>query len=146
MTVFEPAAGDGALATVLGDWFSEVITADIVHHGFDLDAVDDFTNPTFTPSADWLITNPPFKLFDRFAEEAISRYKNVALLGRVQALEGKRRYKVVWKNTPFTYMLAFINRVNMSKTLNSSAIAFSWFIWIKKFGPLRQVDWIWAKD
>jgi len=60
VTVWEPAAGEGDLATVLRDSDARVVTSDIADYGFPLDARIDFTTGQVPPAPfQVIITNPP---------------------------------------------------------------------------------------
>ncbi len=88
------------MAEVLRLYFADVLTADIGDYGYQTDCQGDFLAGDCDLRADWLITNPPFVLFDSFAVRAVAKYDNVALLARVQALEGQKRHRALWKKAP----------------------------------------------
>ena len=86
-TVWEPAAGDGAISVVLEDSGYKTISTDLNDYGF-CDAGVDFLMET-ERKADSLVTNPPYKLADEFVKHAI--YLGVekhAWLLRLSFLEG----------------------------------------------------------
>ena len=68
-TVWEPAAGDGAISVVLEDNGYKTISSDLNDYGF-CDAGVDFLMET-ERKADSLVTNPPYKLADEFVKHAI---------------------------------------------------------------------------
>jgi hypothetical protein len=60
VTVWEPAAGEGDLVTVLRDSGARVVTSDIADYGFPLDAMIDFTTGQLPPAPfASIVTNPP---------------------------------------------------------------------------------------
>lgn len=147
--VFEPAAGGGHMAQVLAERFAEVTTADIVDYGYPLNCVGDFLRGQCGQDADWLITNPPFVLFDDFAIRAVRQYPNVALLARLQALEGQRRFARLWSQNPPSDVLVFVNRVSMAKGgmpwevgTSHSAVAYAWFVWRQAATGRAAIDWL----
>lgn len=149
-TVFEPAAGRGYMADVLSKRFKSVTTMDVHDYGYPLDYVGDFTSGIFVPKADWVITNPPFKLLERFALTALEHYDKVAFLARLQILEGQQRYKNLWSVYPPFRVLIFINRVAMVQgglagKKYSSAVAYAWYIWDKNQSDGNKIEWIWYK-
>jgi len=151
-TVLEPAAGGGHMASVLGERFGRVVTNEPFDWGFEPDYRYDFISSSLIlaneTGADWLITNPPFKLFDEFALAGVSNFQNVALLARLQALEGGKRYEKLFSVYPPSWILVFINRVTMVKGKisdggTSGAMAYAWYIWLGDM-PFShpRVDWI----
>src|SRR5258705_1171990 len=67
-TVWEPAAGRGAIVRVLRDAGHAVIASDICDYGFKLHFVGDFLTQTKMPTGTKVIvTNPPNRLMRRAA-------------------------------------------------------------------------------
>jgi len=95
-----------------------------------------------------LITNPPFKLFNEFATRAIDEYDNVALLARLQALEGLKRYDTIWSARKPSAILVFKKRLHMvrgrlpTKSDGASTMAFAWFLWYDTPTENTIIDWI----
>lgn len=84
--IWEPACGDGAMAKVLTPYVDTVVSSDLRdgpeifgRGGVDFLNYDEerFHGP---PSADWIITNPPFNLAEAFIRKALSITPNVAML------------------------------------------------------------------
>jgi len=97
--------------------------------------------------ADWVITNPPFRLAEDFILQALRvAKKGVAMLVRSAFLEGKGRYKNLFCKTPPRYILQFVERVPMQKnSLNkdiSTATAYTWIIWVDGCGKSTKFDWV----
>ena len=93
-TVWEPACGEGHMAGPLAEYFS-VFASDIHPHGFGL--VEDFLQPSLERrawSADWVITNPPFKDLSGFVSRGLEVARSgVAMLLRTAAVESGGRAK-----------------------------------------------------
>ena len=94
----------------------------------------DFLDPDFGTAieADWIVSNPPFKIGAAFVAEA--RWwarRGVAMLLRTAFLESAGRYPLM---ADLTLHAPFSERVPMVKGRwdpeASSATAYSWFIWM----------------
>jgi hypothetical protein len=91
-TIWEPAAGDGAIVAPLRQAGYLVIASDIADYALDGCTIADFftLKPPF--GAAGLVTNPPFQLAQRFAAKGIAEVSYVALLVRTNFLtEGTAR-------------------------------------------------------
>jgi type I restriction-modification system DNA methylase subunit len=91
LSCLEPACGAGHMAKVLKKYFQDVYSADAYHYGYG--KVRDFlTRPYETNCADWVITNPPFRLAEEFALRALNVARcGVAILARTVFLESVGR-------------------------------------------------------
>lgn len=144
-TVWEPAAGRGHMARVLDEYAVGVVASDIEHRGYG--AVFDFLTleglglgvPPFG-EVDWVITNPPFSELHRFLLAALRvARRGVAILGRLQLLEGIERYKTIYLPHAGHYTVApFVERLPMEEGCvapdTSSATAYAWLI-VDKLAP-----------
>jgi hypothetical protein len=89
--VYEPAAGDGAITKRLKQHGFYVIDDDIRTTG------KDFLKTTFTCT--YIITNPPFSLFDDFVLSAKWRCNKFAFICKTNFLGAYNRYnKGIWDN------------------------------------------------
>src|SRR5262249_51391931 len=89
LTCLEPACGAGHMAKVLREYFREVHCADAYDYGYG--KIRNFlTYPHKENSADWVITNPPFRLAEEFVLRALRVARcGVAILARtVSSAEG----------------------------------------------------------
>ena len=141
---WEPACGEGHMAHGLADYFREVRATDIFDYGFG--DVADFLDGN-ARVADWIVTNPPFKLGEQFVRTAwpLAR-RGVAMLLRLAFLEGGARHSLLTRDCPLTVCAPFAERVPMVKGRwdpdASSATAYAWFIW-RKGGPPRPTELHW---
>ena len=91
-----------------------------------------------------IITIPPFSLSHEFAEKAIDLGANkLALLVRLQFLEGVKRGEFFSKHTPKTVWV-FSKRLSLNvdgKFKYGGVMDFAWFVW-KKDTKETQVKWI----
>lgn len=147
-TAWEPACGEGHLAHGLADYFSSVAATDVHDYGFgdvlDFLAPDGWipATPSDAQRPDWIITNPPFKLGEAFVRRAYSiARRGVAMLLRLQFIEGNRRHALFAADCPLTVLAPFCERVPMVKGRwdpeASSATAYAWFIF-QKDGPVAN--------
>ena len=143
---WEPAAGEGHMAHGLGDYFDQVVASDIHDYGdpFGVFAdlapcgIGDFLDVAGVgPSADWIVTNPPFVAGEAFVRTALRRAtRGVAMLLRSVFLEGAARSRLFTDPTlGFAVAAQFAERVPMVKGRwdpeASTATAYSWFVWLK---------------
>ncbi len=138
-SVWEPAAGLGHMSNTLAEFFNTTEASDAIAYGdhhwlWDFIADDHRTDQRWV--ADWIITNPPFKLAEEFCRIAIRRANiGVAMLVRTTFLEGVGRHRDLFSVTPPTYVLQFTERVPMHRgrleEKGSTATAYCWLVWIK---------------
>jgi len=146
--VLEPACGQGHIAKLL-DIEKGVSATDLIPRGYGQGDID-FLTSTFHPYAT-VITNPPFNLFQEFAERAlqIATHK-VILFGKLQALEGKKRATFM-QNSPLRTVYIFKSRQNPLRNGSpvdengkpwASTMAFAWFVWEKGYIGKPTIEWI----
>ena len=96
-------------------------------------------------SVDWIITNPPYGLATEFAIHSLECANNVALLLKIQFLEGASRHKFFMEHPPKSVNV-FSKRLKIYKnginTGASSMMCFAWFVWEKGFGGSPVINWI----
>ena len=147
LSCLEPACGAGHMAKTLMEYFGDVQASDIYPFGYG-DVVD-FVAEVYPPgSFDWVITNPPFRLAERFILHALPiARRGVAMLTRTVFLESIGRYERVFSLTPPSKVAQFAERVPMVKgrldEKASTATGYSWLVWEKQSGPNSpQLVWI----
>ncbi len=133
-TCWEPAANRGYMVRVLRDDFACVRATDVHDYGAGF-GHHDFLMPTAEPPVDWIITNPPYRLSEQFALRALDiARKGVALLVRLQWLEGTGRYATLFARQPPHAIHQFTERVAMVRGRHdpaaSSATAYCWVTWL----------------
>jgi hypothetical protein len=150
--VWEPAAGNGAVARVLRDYGHVTITSDVVDYG-GLDFVRDFLAETkLLAGCEAIVTNPPYKLANQFAEHALDIAPKVCLLLRLAFLESIRRTDVLEHRGlravhVFRRRLPMMHRDSWTGPRASSAIAFAWFCWDRDYRGATTIDRIsWERD
>lgn len=147
LAAWEPACGRGDMARPLQEYFKLVVGSDIHDYGYGEVFDFLFPNPPIT-EADWIITNPPFRLGEQFISCALPRAKRgVAMLVRTAFLESADRYYSLYRGTAPTEILQFVERVPMFKGRldrhGSTATAYCWLVFRKNAaGPGTRFHWI----
>lgn len=133
-TALDPACGEGHMALALADYFRDVSASDIFDYGYA--SVADFLHPDTGENlqADWIITNPPFNLAAEFIQKALGIAKRgVAMLVRMQFLEGEGRFDRLFVRRPPQLVAVFAERVPMHRgrwVINGkTATAYVWLVW-----------------
>ena len=146
LSCLEPACGAGHMAKVLKEYFGEVKYSDAYHYGYG--PVRDFlTYPYETNAADWVITNPPFRLAEEFVIRSLSVARcGVAILARTVFLESSGRYREIFQKTPPTIFAQFVERVPMVKgrldSKATTATGYAWFVWEKRTPTAPRLAWV----
>ena len=149
----EPACGEGHISKLIED--TSLVSEDLIYRGYGVGGVDFLDNGyTFDEREfETIITNPPFNLFQEFAERALKRAKKkVIMFGKLQALEGKKRGTFM-QNSPLRTVYVFKSRQQplrngseidelTGKKMNSSTMAFAWFVWEKGYVGKPSIEWI----
>ena len=150
---WEPACGEGHIAKLLKDpllGVEVVIATDLIDRGYGKGGID-FLNTSAVSDAQTIITNPPFNLFQEFAEKALSLAgRKVILFGKLQALEGFKRASFMEKS-PLRTVYVFKKRQNPLRNGNpldengkpwASTMAFAWFVWEIGYTGKPEIRWI----
>jgi hypothetical protein len=145
-TCWEPACGEGHMARPLSEYFRLTEMSDVHPYGYA--EVIDFLFPyPNTAPADWVITNPPFRLAEQFIRRGLDvSTQGVAMLVRTAFLEGVGRYSSLFSPFPPSAILQFSERVPMHKGRldpeGSTATAYCWIVWLKGCTAPPLFDWI----
>jgi hypothetical protein len=129
----------------LQESFWLVAATDVAPHKGGHEVVD-FLWPT-EQLADWIITNPPFKLAEQFIATALERSRlGVAMLVRSAFLEGVGRHERLFSKSPPTDILQFTERVVMHhgklSQFGSTATAYCWVVYRKNTSSGTHFHWI----
>lgn len=120
-TIWEPAAGDGAIVKVLeAEGYSVVAT--------DISRGEDFL--TSGREADTIITNPPYRLLDRFIEHGLLMADETLclLIGWHFLPGGTKRADEVWIRRPPNLVIAVPERMRHGGG-QSSQYNHAWVVW-----------------
>lgn len=147
---WEPACGEGHIAKVIDKDSEDLLCTDLIDRGFGWGGQDFFT---FTPNKEikTIITNPPFNLFQEFAERALTiATHKVILFGKLQALEGKKRGTFM-QNSPLKTVYVFKSRQNPLRNGSpvdengkpwASTMAFAWYVWEIGYKGEPIIKWL----
>ena len=109
------SSGAGAYGQAIGRVFGNVLASDAFAYGFGTVA-DFLTAPVEAKSADWVITNPPFRLGEQFIQRSlIVARAGVAMLTRTVFIESVGRYRNMFEANPPSRFAQFSERVPMVK-------------------------------
>ena len=142
--IWEPACGEGNIAKFFPGCMASDIRSDNIYGEPNVNFLEEFREVTH------IITNPPYKLAQKFAEHVLTCARGkVALLLKLAFLEGASRYRLFQK-FPIKTVYVFSKRLPLSKNGNtqkqSSMIPFAWFLWEKGFKGKTIIEWIMAQD
>jgi hypothetical protein len=147
MSCWEPACGKGYMSKVLWEYFGDVRSSDIYPDGYG-EVADFLRIATEADPVDWIITNPPFRLAERFVLESLKVARvGVAMLVRTLFVETAGRYNNVFLRHPPTSFAPFVQRVPMLRERldekASSATSYAWFVWKRaEQNATTPVRWI----
>lgn len=150
--IWECACGPGRIVKVLRAAGHMVYATDLVDYGCpDSESGADFLMeraPSFAVGA--IVTNPPFKLADRFVAHALGLgIPKVVMLLRLAFLESDRRRPILDNGLlarvhVFRKRLPMMHRAGWEGRTANSGMAFAWFVWELGWrGPteLRRLSW-----
>lgn len=147
--IWECACGEGHLAKEFEKAGYHVYASDIINRGYGYQ--QDFLNSVAPPVAGFdIITNPPYSKAQEFVEHALeisALGTKVAMLLKIQFLEGKARRKLFEKYPPKTLYVSSA-RLNCAKNgefekyAKSTAICYAWYVWVKGFTGDPVIKWI----
>ncbi len=144
--VWECADGEGYLCKVLKEKGILGKHTDLIDRGCGQGGID------FLLENEWrgdIITNPPYKYAQNFVENAlriILTGRKVAMLLKIQFLEGKNRQKLFKVNPPkkiyvWSGRISCALNGNFKNIKHGSPMMFAWFVWEKGFRGDPIVKW-----
>ena len=146
--IWECACGEKHLSKVFENHGYNVRSSDIVNR-CDNEVIDFLaTEEKFDGD---IITNPPYKYAQDFilkALDVVPTGNKVAMFLKVLFLEGKKKYKELFKDYPPTVIYISSGRINCArngdfdKYKNNNAVAYAWYIWEKGFKGNPIIKWI----
>ena len=156
--VWEPAAGRGAIVNVLRAHGHAVICGDIKNYGFPLHSVRDFLTTVVVPiGCEAIVTNPPFKIVEKFIAHALELSPLVVVLLRLafyEAGSGKQAKHLLRRHVLdgipparihcFRKRLPMLHRDGWEGRKANSGMAFGWWVWDRNHvGPtvLDRISW-----
>lgn len=145
MRVWEPAAGNHAIADVLREAGADVITSDIATYDRRHDATIDFLADRLSyknPPCDAIITNPPYGRGNheavKFARLSLKRCSGwVALLLTAKFDFGKTRVDIFGGNPRFCFKIALLDRISWAGNGQTGTEDHAWYVW----GPVSDFNY-----
>lgn len=143
--ILEPCCGGGHMVQGISDYckekgYSSILYATDVQKrtdnpNFKTGLEYDFLNDDYpyTDNIDYIIMNPPYATIEPFSMKALEiAKKGVLLLGRLQYLEGEKRFNKIFKDFPPSDVYIYVDRVACYKNGDvnnkmASAQAYAWF-------------------
>lgn len=148
--IWEPACGEGHISKVLEEHGYKVMSTDLVDRGYGEGNIDFLKITEKERKAHYngdIITNPPYKYAKEFVEHALkisADSTKIAMLLKIQFLEGQKRRALFDKNPPHT-IYVFSERQECGKNgifTGGSAVCYAWFVWKKgHLGPTK-IKWL----
>ena len=143
-TVYEPAAGRGAIVKVLeAAWGNG-----LVEYG-DIQTGRDFMMRGMT--VPYIITNPPFSLALEFVLKAkqVAREK-FAMLLPVSYLHGQERFQRLWQDRVYPLAKVHVltryplltNTIRSDGKFQTGMMAFAWYVFEKQWADKPEIRWM----
>ena len=145
-TILEPSAGGGHMLQGIKNYLADnvnnvtIIATDIQDRGCkDIEAGSafDFLSDEYPykDNIDYIIMNPPYSIIEPFVMRSLGiANKGILMLGRLQFLEGEKRFENILAEYPPTDIYVYVDRIacfrngDISQKM-SSAQAYAWFYW-----------------
>ena len=139
--IWEPACGEMDMVSAMQSAGYSVIATDLSY------GQDFLTEPLL--ECDWIITNPPFSVSDKFIERCAKHGKPFALLLKSQYWHARRRYDLFQKITPsivcpLTWRPDFLFKKHEKRS--APLMDVMWCVWEPPynqktvFHPLRRME------
>lgn len=152
--IWEPAAGNRAIANIIGEALNTVVyCSDITTRDVPLDAVADFlTMQSAGTSACDIVTNPPFSHAQQFVEKALELVDgDVVMLLRLAFLEtqgrrtlfDRKHLREVWVSSKRIHFSspALDRREQETGKKSNSGMAMAWFVFNRNYNGDPVIKW-----
>ena len=141
--IWEPCCGEGHIAEVLIDAGHDVAASDLVDRGYGESGIDALFE---YPAVSNIITNPPYKNALEFAEIFTDIAGKVALLLKLNFLEGVKRQEFFLRKPPvrvhvFSQRQALMKN-GMSYNGRGGMMALAWFVWEHDNTDPPRIGWL----
>jgi len=144
--VWECSCGQGHLSKELIKRGYEVKSTDLIDRGYG--QKHDFLKSTGKTNSD-IITNPPFKLAEKFVEkgmEILDDSCHLILFLKIQFLEGQKG-KELFSKYPLKYVYCHSSRQQCSKNADfdkykATTQFYAWYVWEKGYTGETILKWI----
>lgn len=149
--IWEPACGRGAISRVLMDAGHDVVSTDLVARGYGEGGIDFLMEHRAPPNAGTVLTNPPFKLADKFARHALTLVPKVILLLRWAYAEGENKSDLIDNHLSHVWLgkerLPMMHRDGWDGAKQNAGMApMAWFVFeqqkrIPSGFLVRRISW-----
>jgi hypothetical protein len=142
--IWEPACGDGAMATILAEAGNSVYASDLFDRGFGEVGVDFLSS---NRTSENIVTNPPYNSAEGFVATANRlTTKKFSLLLRLAFLEGANRQRTIFSSNPPARVWVFSERITFypagAVQKGSGTTAYAWFVWDKAHTGPTELKWL----
>lgn len=137
--IWEPACGDGAISMVLSNAGHTVLSTDLHDYGFGSPGIDFLTSPP--RHAEWIITNPPYRLADEFINRAVQNAEiGCAMLFKSQFWHSQIRTGLFHKHPPaFILPLTWRPDFHRGTRGKNPTMECLWTVWKKGYHAANYV-------
>ena len=135
--ILDPCCGKRAIGNILREYgFKNIVEKDIVYGD---DFLADWTDNVY----DFVIMNPPFKLFDKFVEKSKRIADRVYCIGKMNFFGAhNRNINGLWNNLewalPFDRQIAF-DKPEVDGKVECGMMVTGWFIWNKNYEGFPKI-------
>lgn len=140
--VLEPACGSGAIVKELNNYKKDKIK--II--SYDINTGKDFLKET--KRYDFVITNPPYSLSDKFIDKALELANDIYFLLPLNYLHGKNRYDKYYRNGLLSELFIFTRYPMLGEPLrddgkyHTGMMVYAWFHFTKNVNRLPFIHWL----
>jgi hypothetical protein len=134
-SIADPCCGDGAILNVLKAAGHIVHGADVMDYGWPWTLIRDYLAEPVIMNGVGIVTNPPFRLAERFIRKAITDGCHYhAWLLRLNFLESVSR-RGLWRESPpariwvSSRRLPMMHRHGWDGPRSTSNVSYAWFVW-----------------
>lgn len=124
--IWECACGSGEMARVIANAGYKTISSDIENNGFGVPRID-FLTYQQEEKFDWIITNPPFSIAEKFIRRAWDTGKNFSFLLKTQFWNAACRIETFEECRP-SYVLPLTWRPDFTGG-GGALMDMSWIVW-----------------
>lgn len=142
-TIWEPACGTGEMAESMKERGYSVFSTDLYPSGYGNPIAVDFLSSA-PVELDWIITNPPFSMAEKFIRHALELDRPFAFLLKSQFWHARKRLDLFEKHPP-AYVLPLTWRPDFlwGAKSGSPTMECLWTVWlsqdcITEYHPLRR--------
>lgn len=127
--IWEPACGDGAMASVIAEYGHTIISTDIRYTGYGEGGIDFLSARR---ECDAIVTNPPFNISEQFIHHALMQAPIVAMLLKSQYWHAKKRADLFNEFPPaFVYPLTWRPDFLNGERGGAPTMEVHWTVWVQ---------------